>query len=148
MVIAPPLDPTGEAPKAIQMEAGGLTEKVLDVGHEVHGAVLFDGPSLLLMGEEVFKELLLDPRPFCFRKGGDAESVRDPEDMLQVLPPPTAVKLRCQPRGIMDGRPWPTSPLRLGSLRCWWWCTRHWLGGQIALLMWWLHICLPGVPLG
>ena len=144
MIIAPPLDPTGEAPKAIQMEAGGLIEKVLDVGHEIHGAVLFEGQSFLLMGEEVFEELLLDPHPFCFLKGGNAEFVIDLKDMLQVLPPTTAVKLCRQPCGIMEGGPWLTSPLGLGSFRCWWWWwgTRHQPGGQIALLAWQLHTCL------
>ena len=36
MIIAPFLDPPCEARKAIQVEAGGLIEEVLDVGHKVH----------------------------------------------------------------------------------------------------------------
>ena len=63
--------------------------------------------------------------------------------MLQVLPPSTAMKICCQPHGIMEGRPWPTSPLRLGTFRCWWWDTRHRPGGQIALLTQRLHTRLP-----
>ena len=35
MIIAPLLDPACEAPKAIQVEAGGLIKEVLDVGHKV-----------------------------------------------------------------------------------------------------------------
>ena len=60
--------------------------------------------------------------------------------MLQVLPPSTATKVCRQLHGITEGGPWPTSPLRLGSFRCWWWWwgTRHQPGGQIALLMQWL----------
>ena len=61
--------------------------------------------------------------------------------MLQVLPPTTAMKVCCQPRGIMKGGPWLTSPLRLGSFRCWWWwwTTGHRPRGQITLLTLWLH---------
>ena len=60
--------------------------------------------------------------------------------MLQVLPPSTATKVHRQPRGITEGRPCPTSPLRLGSFRCWWWWwgTRRRPRGQITLPTWWL----------
>ena len=143
MIIAPPLDPACETPKAIQVEAGGLIKKVLDVGHKVHWMGFFEGQGFILILEEVVKELLLDPHPFCLLKGGNVESVVDPEDMLQVLPPTTAVKFHCQPCGIVEGRPWPTSPLRLGSFRCWWWWnTGHRPRGQIALLMQQLCTCL------
>ena len=65
--------------------------------------------------------------------------------MLQVLPPSTATKVHCQPRGITEGGPGPTSPLRLGSFRCWWWWwgTRRRPRGQNTLLMWRLHTCRP-----
>ena len=64
--------------------------------------------------------------------------------MLQVLPPATAVKVHCQPCGIVEGGPRLTSPLRLGSLGCcWWWDTGRQPGGQIALLMWRLRTSLP-----
>ena len=121
MITAPPLYSACETPKAIQVEAGGLIKKVLDIGHEVHWAVFFEGQSFLLMGEEVVEEPLLDPHPFCLLKGGNAEFVIDLKDMLQVLPPTTAAKLRCQLHRIVEGGPWLTSPLRLGSFRCWWW---------------------------
>ena len=141
MIIAPPLDPAVETCEAIQVEAGGLIEEVLDVGHKVHWKGLLEGQGFLLMLEEVVKELLLNPHPFCLPKGSNAELVVDPEDMLQVLPPPTATKVCCQLCGITEGGPWPTSSLRLGSFRCWWWwwTTGHQPGGQIALLTWWLH---------
>ena len=136
MIIAPPLDPACEAPEAIQVEAGGLIKEVLDVGHEVHRMGFLEGQSFLLKLEEVVKEPLLDPQPFCLTKGGDAEFVVDPEDMLQVLPPTTAMKVHHQPHRITEGGPWVTSPLRLGSFRCWWWWTTgHRPGGQITLLM-------------
>ena len=121
MIIAPLLDPACETPKAIQVEAGGLIKEVLDVGHKVHQTCFFEGQGFLLILEEVVKEPLLDPRSFCLLKGGNVESVVDPEDMLQILPPTSAAKFRRQPHGIVEGRPWPTSPLRLGSFRCWWW---------------------------
>ena len=145
MIIAPPLDSSCEASEAIQMEAGGLIEEVLDVGHKVHWTGLLEGQGFPLMLEEVVKEPLLNPRPFCLHKVVDTVSVVDPEDMLQVLPPSTATKVCHQPRGIMEGRPCPTSPLRLGSFRCWWWWwgTRHRPGGQIALLTWWLRTRCP-----
>ena len=121
MIIAPPLDPAGENYKAIQVEAGGLIEEVLEVGHKVHWMGLLEDQGFLLIPEEVVKEPLLNPHPFCLPKGGNAELVVDLEDMLQVLPPTTATKICCQPHGIMESRPWPTSLLRLGSFRCWWW---------------------------
>ena len=71
MVIAPPLYLAGETPEAIQVEAGGLMEMVLDVGHKVHRMGLFEGQGFLLILEEVVKELLLDPRPFCILKAGN-----------------------------------------------------------------------------
>ena len=116
---------------------------VLDVGHKVHQTGFFEGQGFLLILEEVVKEPLLNPRPFCLPKGGNAEFVVDLEDMLQVLPPTTAMKVCHQPCGIAEGGPWPTSPLRLGSFRCWWWWdTGHQPRGQIALLMQRLHTCL------
>ena len=94
----------------------------------------------LLILEEVVEEPLLYPSPFCLPKGGNAEFVVDPEDMLQVLPPTTATKVCHQPCGIVEGGPWLTSPLRLGSFRCWWWWdTGHQPRGQITLLMQLLH---------
>ena len=69
--------------------------------------------------------------------------------MLKVLLPPHTVKFCCQSRGIMVGGLWPTSLLRLGSFRCHWWGnTLHRCGGQITLLMWWLHTSLLLHPLG
>ena len=120
MIIAPPLYPASETPEAIQGEASGLIKMVLDVGHKVHRA-FFEGQGFILILEEVVEELLLDPRPFHLLKGGNVEFVVDQENMLQVLLPPTAAKFRRQPHGIAEGRPWPTSSLRLGSFRCWWW---------------------------
>ena len=64
MIVAPFLDPACEAREAIQVEAGGLIEEVLDVGHKVHQLGFLDGQSFLLMLEEVVKEPLLSPRPF------------------------------------------------------------------------------------
>ena len=49
MIVAPPLDPPGEAPEAIQMEAGGLVEEVLDVGHKVQWTGLLNLQGLLLV---------------------------------------------------------------------------------------------------
>ena len=137
MIIATPLDPACEAPKAIQVQAGGLIKEVLDVGHKVHWTCFFEGQGFLLILEEVVEEPLFDPQPFHLPKGGNTEFVVDPEDMLQILPPTTATKICRQLCGIVEGRPWPTSPLRLGSFRCWWWWnTGRRPGGQTALLMW------------
>ena len=64
MIIAPPLDPMCEAPEAIQVEAGGLIEEVLDVGHKVQWTGLLKLQGFLLMLDEVVKEPLLGPGPF------------------------------------------------------------------------------------
>ena len=121
MIIAPLLYPASETPKAIQMEACGLIKMVFDGGHKIHWASFFEAQGFLLMGEEVFKKLLLEPRPFSLLKGGNVEFVVDPEHMLQVLLPTSAAKFCHQSHGIAEGRPWPTSSLRLGSFRCRWW---------------------------
>ena len=136
VIIAPPLDPMCEAPEAIQVEAGGLIKEVLDVDHKVQRTGLLKLQGFLLMLDEVVKEPLLGPGPFRLRKVVDAVLIVDLEDMLQVLPPSTAMKVCCQPHGIMEGGPCLTSPLRLGSFRCWWWWwgTRRRPGGQITLL--------------
>ena len=62
--------------------------------------------------------------------------------MFEVLSPPTAAKVCCQPSRVPEGGPCPTSLLRLGSLRHWWrrwWWeappTGHQPGGQTTLLM-------------
>ena len=140
MIVAPLLYPASETPEALQVEASGLIKMVFDVGHKVHQASFFEAQGFLLILEEVFEKLLLEPCPFRLLKGGNVEFVVDPEHMLQVLLPTTAVKFCHQSCGIVEGGPWPTSPLRLGSFRCWWWWnTWHQSGGQIALLMRRLH---------
>ena len=144
MIIAPFFDPPCEAREAIQVEAGGLIEEVLDVGHKVHRTGLLKLQGFLLELDEVVKEPLLDPGPFRLRKVVDAVPVVDPEDMLQVLPPSTATKVCRQPCGITEGGPCLTSPLWLGSLRCWWWWdTGRRPGGQITLLTQRLRTSLP-----
>ena len=126
MTVAPLLYPASETPEALQVEARGLIKMVFDVGHKIHRASFFEAQGFLLMGEEVFEKLLLEPCPFHLLKGGNIEFVVDPEHMLQVLLPTTAVKFHHQSCGIMEGGPWPTSPLRLGSFQCrWWWNTWH-----------------------
>ena len=145
MIIAPPLDPMCEAPEAIQVEAGGLIEEVLDVGHKAQWTGLLKLQGFLLMLDEVVKEPLLGPGPFRLCKVVNTVLIIDLEDMLQVLPPSTAMKVCCQLGGIMEGRPCLTSPLGLGSFRCWWWWwgTTHGPGGQVTLLTWQLHTHCP-----
>ena len=63
MIVAPPLDAPGEAPEAIQVDAGGLIKEVLDVGHKVHQTGLLKLQGFLLVLEEVVKESFLDPGP-------------------------------------------------------------------------------------
>ena len=149
VIIAPPLDPTGEAPEAIQVDAGGLIKEVLDVGHKVQQMSLLNLQCFLLVLEEVVKEPLLDPGPVPLHKQLNTVPVVDPEDVLQVLPRSTATKVCCQPHGITEGRPCPTSLLSLGSFRCWqwwwwwWWGTRRQSRGQNTLLTWQLHTHHP-----
>ena len=61
MIVAPFLDPACEAREAIQVEAGGLIEEVLDVGHKVHWPGFLEGQGFLLMLVEVVKEPFLNP---------------------------------------------------------------------------------------
>ena len=126
MIVAPLLYSASETPEAIQVEAHSLIKMVFDVGHKIHQASFFEAQGFLLMGEEVFEKLPLEPHPFRLLKGGNIEFVVDPEHMLQVLLPTTTVKFHRQSHRIVEGRPWPTSPLRLSSFRCrWWWNTWH-----------------------
>ena len=117
MIVAPPLDPPGEAPEAIQMEAGGLVEEVLDAGHKVQWPGLLDLQGFLLMLEEEIEELFPDPGPVSLREIVHIILVIDLQNVSEVPSPPTAVIVRCQPRGILEGGPFQTSPLRLGFLR-------------------------------
>ena len=124
MIVAPPLDPLGEAPKAIQMEAGGLVEEVLDVGHKVQWTGLLDLQGFLLMLEEEVEDLFLDPGPVFLCEIVYTILVIDLQNVFEVFSPPTAAEVCHQPSRVLEGRPCPTSPLRLGSLQCWgrrWW---------------------------
>ena len=89
MIVAPLLDPPGEAPEAIQVDAGGLIKEVLDVGHKVQWTGLLELQGFLLVLEEVVKEPLLDPGPVRLCKVVDTVLIVDLEDMLEVLPPST-----------------------------------------------------------
>ena len=101
--------------------------------------------GFLLVLEEEVKEPFFDPEPVPLCKVVHTILVIDLQNVFEVLPPPTAAKVRCQPHRIPEGGPCPTSPLRLGSLRRWW--RRWWLeaptgcrpGGQTTLLM--LRLC-------
>ena len=123
LIVAPPLDPPGEAPEAIQVEAGGLVEEVLDVGHKVQWTGLLDLQGFLLVLEEEVKESFLDLGPVSLREIVHAILVIDLQNVFEVLSPPTAAKVCSQPCRIPEGGPCLTSPLRLGSLRHWW---RRW----------------------
>ena len=109
MIVAPPLDPPGEAPEAIQMEACGLVEEVLDVGHKVQWTGLLDLQGFLLVLEEEVEESFLDPGPVPLREIVHAIPVIDPQNVFEVLFPPTAVKVCSQPCRILEGGPCPTS---------------------------------------
>ena len=100
MIVASPLDPACETPKAIQVEACGLIKEVLNASHKVHRAHLFEGQGFLLMLEEVAEEQIPDSTPFCLPEGGNIEFIIDPEDMLHVLFPATTTKIRSQPHRI------------------------------------------------
>ena len=125
MIVTPSLDPLGEAPEAIQMEAGGLVEEVLDVGHKVQWTGLLDLQGFLLVLEEEVKESFLDPGPVFLHEIVYTILAIDLQNVFEVFSPPTAAEVRRQPSRVPEGGPCPTSPLRLGSLwhwwRRWWW---------------------------
>ena len=128
------------------MEAGGLIEEVLDVGHKVEWTSLFDLQGFLLVLEEEVKELFLDWVPVFLHKIVYIKLVVDLQNMFKVFSPPTTVVVGHQPSRVPEGRPFPAPPLRLGSLwrwwRRWWWeapPTRHQPRGQTTLLM--LSLC-------
>ena len=124
------------------MEAGGLVEEVLDVSHKVQWTGLLDLQGFLLVLEEEVKKLFLDLRPVFLHEIVYTKLVVDPQNMFKVISPTTTVIVCRQPSRVLEGKPFPTSPLRLGSLQCWWrrwWWeappTRHQPGGQSTLLM-------------
>ena len=128
------------------MEAGGLVEKVLDVGHKVQWTGLLDLQGFLLVLEEEVKESFLDPGPVFLHEIAYTKLVVDLQNMFKVFSPPTSVIVCCQPSRVPEGRPFLASPFRLRPLQCWWrrwWWeaspTRHQLGGQTTLLMLLLH---------
>ena len=120
MIVAPPLDPPGEAPGAIQMEAGGLVEEVLNVGHKVQWTGLLDLQGFLLVLEEEVKESFLDPGPVFLHEIVYTKLVVYLQNMFKVFSPPTTVIVCHQPSRVLEGGPFPASPLRLGSLQHWW----------------------------
>ena len=92
MIIAPLLYQASETPKDIQVEACGLIKMVFNGGHTIHRASFFEAQGFLLIGEEVFEKLLLEPRSFGLLKGGNVEFVVDLEHMLQILLPTSAAE--------------------------------------------------------
>ena len=123
MIVAPPLDPPCEAPEAIQVNAGGLVEEVLNVGHKVQWTGLLNLQGFLLVLEEEVKEPFFDLEPVSLHKIVYTILVIDLQNVFKVFSPPTTVIVCCQPSRVPEGRPFPASLLRLGSLRRWW---RRW----------------------
>ena len=128
------------------MEASGLIEEVLDVGHKVEWTGLLDLQGFLLVLEEEVEELFLDWVPVFLRKIVYIKLVVDLQNMFKVFSPPTTVVVGHQPSRVPEGSPFLASPLRLGSLwrwgRRWWWeapPTRCRTGGQTTLLT--LSLC-------
>ena len=128
------------------MEAGGLIEEVLDVGHKVKWMGLLDLQGFLLVLEEEVEELFLDRVPVFLRKIVYIKLVVDLQNMFKVFSPPTTVVVGRQPSRVPEGGPFLAPLLRLCSLRRWWrrWRreappTRHQTGGQTTLLM--LSLC-------
>ena len=128
------------------MEAGGLVEKVLDVGHKVQWTGLLDLQGFLLVLEEEVKESFLDRGPIFLCEIVYIKLVVDLQNMFKVFSPPTTAIVCHQPNRVPEGGPFPASLLRLGSLwhwwRRWWWeapPTGHQPGGQTTLLM--LPLC-------
>ena len=75
-------------------------EMIFHIGHVFHGVIFFDVPPLLLVLEEVGKELLLHFGPFCLLEGGDIMPIVNLEDMLKVFPPPGALIFRSIPQRV------------------------------------------------
>ena len=124
------------------MEASGLVEEVLDIGHKVQWMGLLDLQGFFLVLEEEVKESFLDWGPVFLCEIVYTKLVVDLQNMFKVFSPPTTVIVCCQPSRVPEGRPFPASLLRLGSLWCWWrrwwWeapLTRCQPGGQTTLLM-------------
>ena len=123
------------------MEAGGLIEEVLDVGHKFEWMGLLDLQGFLFVLEEEVEELFLDWVPVFLRKIVYIKPVVGLQNMFKVFSPPTTAIVGCQPSRVLEGRPFLAPPLRLGSLRdCWrrWWWkappTRCQTRGQTTLL--------------
>ena len=132
------------------MEAGGLIEEVLEVGHKVKWMGLLDLQGFLLVLEEEVEELFLDQVPVFLHKLVYIKLIVDLQNMFKVFSPPTTVVVGHQPSRVLEGGPFLAPPLRLGSLwhwgRRWWWeapPTGHQTGGQTTLLMLLLHTCHP-----
>ena len=128
------------------MEAGGLVEEVLDVGHKDQWMGLLDLQGFLLVLEEEVKESFLDPGPVFLREIVYTKLVVDLQNMFEVFSPPTTAIVCCQPSRVLEGGAFPATPLRLSSLLCWWrrwWWeappTRCQPGGQTTLLTLPLH---------
>ena len=66
-------------------------EMLFHVGHILEGVVFLDAPPLILLLDEMFKELLFQISPLCLLEGGLIVFVVGLEDMIKVLPPSSAL---------------------------------------------------------
>ena len=113
--VAPSFDPKGELREVIQMEASSPMELLSDIWHVVQRGLLLNSDRLSLSWGEVVEEAFPCPSPLCLPKGDlHRMFVVDPEHMLKVPSPPTAVVF-CHHLGwIRASRPGTMAGLELG----------------------------------
>ena len=90
MVVATWLDPSCKLTQFLESDAGEGLEVMLHVGHVLEWLLFFDSLPLLWALPKIVEELDLQLIPLLVLAGGVVVFVEGPEDVAQVLPPPSA----------------------------------------------------------
>ena len=93
-------------------------EMLFHVGHVLEGVIFFDAPPLILVPEEMFKELVPHLILLHLLEGGEIVLVICLEDMIEVLLPSLAPILGDILYRVLRWGPHTTATLGWGAFRC------------------------------
>ena len=94
MVVANWLDPPCKLTQSLESDACEGLEVMLHVGHVLEWLLFFESLPLLLTMPKIVEELDLQLISLLLHAGGVVVFVEGPEDVAQVLPPPSTPVIR------------------------------------------------------
>ena len=110
------LDPPRKLTQALESDAGEGVEVALHIRHVLEWLIFFDSPPLLVL-PKIFEEPSLQLLPFLLLVGGVIIVVEEPEDVVQVFPPPLAPVVSDVLQRVSRGSLCNTTRLWLGLSR-------------------------------